>query len=236
MGGHESKQTVTATTTIVATNISSATQNCVQVVVGGNTLDVSGNNNVVQDNNQSVTISVTAECVQRTVNDSNFQTNLNNKIVQDLKDKGVAGTQWLDNSKDSNDTTLTNSITTSVSNTTVQNCLMSLNGSNVINVSGNNNIVSKNTQTTAIKAISTCYSKSANASDTISDITDGANQTNDHTSDNPFAFITDAITAMAKSAMMIAGFIFVAIICFVFLFMYLSRDKRKPSYVTNPDF
>jgi hypothetical protein len=112
---------------------------------------------------------------------------------------------------------------------------MNLNGSNVINVSGNNNIVSKNTQTTAIKAISDCYMKSNNSSDTVSDITDGANQTNDHISDNPFAFITDAITAMAKSAMMIAGVIFVIVICFVFLFMYLSRSKSK-SYITNSDF
>jgi uncharacterized membrane protein len=61
------------------------------------------------------------------------------------------------------------------------------------------------------------------------DISDIVNQHSTYDSENPFAFITDAIEAVMKSAMVFLAVIFIIIVCLVAIFMALHQKKKAPT-------
>lgn len=233
MGGHSSKQTVAATSAVAAKAVQNATQNCVTVTSGGNTIDVSGDGNYVEGVAQTVSFSVDPTCGVLTGQASDFSSSMQDSMSQILKDQQVAMTEWMDTSKDTQATNLNQAVSTSFTQNNVQTCLSSLNGQNVVNVSGDGNYLRRLVQDSSQDVITSCLLKNTQTNQAINDITDTINQKGSYGSENPFAFIPDAIAGVAKSAIVSAVIALVALICFVAIFLALRR-RAPPKGAAGP--
>ena len=234
MGGHQSRQSVNISTSVVSNIVQESTLSCLTYMNGANVINIVGDDNVVIDATQTVSITVKSDCVSDASQKTDLQTNLNASITQTLKDQEVAMTQWMDHSSDDNEASLTQSVTSNVTLKTAVTCLNNLSGKNILNVEGNANVVKRSLQTNTLNLISQCLLSQGQVTNAITDITDTLNQHNDYTSENPFAFITDAIEAIAKSAMMLIAVIFILLICFVVVFESLHQKKKTPLPIGPP--
>lgn len=228
MGGHQSKQTVGVSTNVAANIVQNTAQNCISVAYGGNTININGNYNNVSGVDQTVSISINSDCSTFAQQNSTFDADLQNALTQALNDQEVALTEWMDNSRDDQSASVSNSVTANFTQNTVQNCVNTLNGYNILNVTGTGNVVKDITQNATLNVISQCLLGNGQTSSVVSDITNTVNQQSTYVSQNPLAFIADAIAAIFKSLIVAAAVVFVVIICFVMLFLLL-RGKKQPS-------
>jgi len=227
MGGHHSKQSMKATSSIVTKVSSEQTQNCIQVADGTNLLNVYGNANVVTHITQDMTFEIKADCVNQMVESNKFEADLQNQIQQQLKSQDIAMTSWLSAGSDNQSAEIDNSVTTLISTKVIQNCLTSLTGRNVINIQGSNNVVSDVVQQQSQSALTSCIQGTKESNSTIANITNVANQALSHIDKNPFAFITDAIKAVVTSIAVLIGVVVVAVVMMVIVGKTLSLSKKK---------
>ena len=228
MGGHQSKQSISASTRVVGSVVQKVAQDCISYVNAENIIVIRGNGNIVGTVDQSVSIRVDSDCRILSSQDAEFTTKLNDSMTQVLSDQQIALTQWLDNSKDDTENSISQTIKNKVTQTTVQTCLTNVNGHNVFAISGDDNVVSKATQSSAIDVISNCMLNQGQQSDTVSDISNTINQHSTYVSQNPLAFLTDTLEAIMKSAMTLLAVVFIVIVCFIVIYMGLRRDKKPP--------
>jgi hypothetical protein len=208
--------------------VQEATQNCVTYVSGGNTLNIGGSGNVVQNVDQEVVVSVDAKCAADTTQSTTFATTMQDSFGQQLKDQQVALTQWLDSGRDDNEASINQDISMSVRTSTIQNCLANIDQRNLIDVGGSGNVVADVVQKSTTSLLSQCLMGSSQTADMVNDITNKINQTSEYESKNPLAFITDAISAMFKSLVYAAAIALIVLICLAGIFMVLrGRRKRK---------
>ena len=237
MGGHTSKQSIKASTSIAANIVQNTAQNCINVSYGGNTFSIDGNYNDISGVSQTVSVAVSAGCSTFAGQNTTFSNDLSHALTQFYDDQEVALTQWLDNSRDDQETNISQSVTANFTQSAVQSCVNNLNNINIFSVTGNGNVVKDVTQTVTLNVLSQCLLQNGQTNDVVSTITNTINQHGTYTSENPLAFITDAIGAVAKSALAVAAVIFIVIVCFVFLFMLMrrsSRQKDRPEVVVAP--
>lgn len=225
MGGHSSSLSVKMTTNMVSDGLYSTTQNCLVYANSDQKIVVNGNGNIVQGNTQQTSVQVDQDCYQKSVTDVSLQQAVNSQIIQSLKDQQVAMTQWLDSGKDDVSTTVSTNVTSKISVTSTQNCIANLSSSQAIIVQGNENIVSGNVQKSARTAMLDCVQGTQQTSSVTQDTTNSVNQHGEYQSENPFAFITDAITACFKSALIFAAVAFIIIVALVFVFMIFHHKK-----------
>lgn len=228
LDGHKSTQKISQTTEIVANAVQQTTQQSVNYVNGNNLINLSGSGNIVSDVTQTMSISVDSKTLAQVTQSATFQNTLTDTITQQIKNESIALTQWLDNSKEDNESQIYQSINTNVTSQTVQFCVNNINSQNILNVSGSGNVLAKVLQNSTVDMISQCLMGQDQSSKAINDITNTINQTSSSVSKNPFAFITDAIESVMKSAMAIAAIIFIVIVCFVGVLVYLQSRESKP--------
>jgi hypothetical protein len=236
MGGHESKQSASATTNIIASAVQSVSQSCTSYQNGDNKVVIDGNGNVVGNVTQTMAVVIDSTCAAQVTQDASFQNKISDSVAQALKDQEVALTEWMDNSKDDSETHVHENITTSVTSATVQKCLNSINDENIVIVTGERNVVGHIIQTETATLLSRCLLGDGQVSDTVNDVTNTINQHSEYTSENPLAFITDAIEAILKSFMMVAAIIFIVIICFVSIFAISRHGQKKTAPPPSPAF
>jgi hypothetical protein len=230
MGGHSTKQTVTANTSLVSNMYMSTTQNCLTVSQGTQVMYVGGSGNVFENNQQSMTLGADMKCVQNSVNQTKVNQNIQNEIVQKLKDQQVAMTQWLDTGKTEVSANIEQKVETTITINTIQNCIAGLTGKQIMAVSGQGNVFRNNVQTQALTVVTQCVQGSQNTQDMTTDIANTINQHSEYKSENPLAFITDAIQNVIKSVIMVAAIAFIVIVAMVFLFMVL-KPKSATTFV-----
>jgi hypothetical protein len=239
MGGHQSKQSISASTKVVGSVVQTVSQDCITYVNSANEIVIRGNGNVIGTVDQSVSIKVSTTCGVFNDQDSTFTSKLNDSMTQVLSDQQIALTQWLDNSKDDTENSISQTIKTNVKQATVQTCLNNVNGHNVFAISGDDNVVGKATQASALDVISSCMLNQGQQSSTVNDISNTINQHSTYTSQNPLAFLTDALEAIMKSAMTLLAVVFIVIVCFIVIYMSLRRGKKPPPptiYQAGPSF
>lgn len=236
MGGHSSSLSANVTTNIVSSGVYDASQNCVVDASGGQSIIIDGSGNIIDGVDQIMDLQISSNCYQSQVTNTDLQSAVDNQIAQTLADQQVAMTQWLDNGGDSVNSNIATSVTSNITIDNTQNCVEALNASQLLLVRGNSNVVRNVLQQQSAKGMLTCMQESENTSSFVQDTTNSVNQHSDYTSENPFAFITDAIAAMFKSALMAAAVIFIIIIALVFLFMVLHHKKpaATPEFIVWP--
>lgn len=227
MGGDQSRLSVSVTDNVVMSAVQDVTQDCINSVDSSNVIDVTGGGNIVDRNTQKVSVKIKSNCIQESSQNAQFESKLQDTIAQSLKTQSVAMTQWLDNSSNDADSTLNQNISASVLSESVQTCLNTIATDNKIVADGYGNIITNNSQEDINELMSDCLLRDGQTSAIVNNLTNTVNQHSVYKSENPFAFITDSIAAVTKSAMLLFAAIFIIIVCFVGIFLAL-RDKKKP--------
>lgn len=228
MGGHSSKQTVSASTTVAANIVQATAQSCIGTSQGSNSVNVGGVGNTVDGVTQSVSLSVNMGCSTFSGQDSTFNNDLQNSLSQVLNDQGVALTQWMDGSRSDQASSIRQDVTTNFTQENVQNIVQKLNGYNVLNVQGVGNTVKDVAQTAALSVIATGLQQNGQTNAVVNSITNTVNQHGQYKSANPLAFITDAIQSSIRTVGIAIIAVIVILICFVLLVVALRRS-RKPA-------
>ena len=225
--GHKNYQEADVSSTIIGSVTQTNYSDCETYTSNGNTLNINGNNDVIQGVDQKITLSVDTACVTQDPLNYSFSSRVQNSAIQQLADEQIALTQWLDNSKDTITTSLSTDLELGVTQTNSQNCMDSINANNTINVTGDYDVVKNVTQTYSLDTVTGCHMKDGVAFKASNSMTNTLNQHLLYTSVNPFAFITDAITAITHSIALLVAFCFIVFICFVALFAVLRHRSRR---------
>jgi len=226
---------VTESTNIVSSVTQKVTQNCVTAVNSNNEIVIQRNGNILSNIDQELSVSVSSTCMAQVVQAGTFQANLQNAAAQVTKTETISGLGWLDCGEDDSATTITNNVSTTTTSDTVQNCVNSIQGKNLINITGNQNVMQNVLQKNTIQMFSKCVLGNTQQTSTVNDITNTANQQSTYTAKNPFAFITDAFEATVKSVAMMIAIVFIILICLGAIVMALSssgKNKDLPGF--NP--
>jgi hypothetical protein len=115
--------------------------------------------------------------------------------------------------------------------------MASLNGTQLFIVSGTDDVVVDNMQDQTMALAQQCLMSGGQTTDVVNKSTNTVNQHSTYISKNPLAFITDAIEAALKSAMMIAAVVFIAIVILVLVFEIGTRGhkhKEAPEILVAP--
>ncbi len=234
--GHKNYQEVDVSSTIIGSVTQTNYADCETYASGGNEVKIDGDNDVISGIDQTITLNVDMACVTQDPLNYAFSSRVQNSALQQLADSQVAMTQWMDNSKDSVSTNISADLELSVLQENSQNCMNSINANNTINVTGDNDVVKNITQEYSLDTITSCHMKDGVAFKASNSMTNTINQHLVYTSVNPFAFITDAIVAIADSVALLVAFCFIIFLCFIALFAILrhrSKSKQRAAAVAE---
>ncbi|GFR88689.1 protein E248R [Elysia marginata] len=235
MGGHTSRQTIDLSTGIFTSASMRVAQNCLTFMDGSQVISVYGSGIVFKGNIQRSTLSVDSKCVSQLSQKDSFTNELTNRVAQELKDQELALTQWMDPSGDDQDTDVSTMVATAIEFKDVQNCLGSLQGTQLFIIRGNDDEIVGNLQEQTLALASTCLMGGKQAVNAVNSVTNTINQHSTYDSKNPFAFITDAIETTFKSAMAMAAVVFIAIVVLIFVFE-IGTDHGKSRTSPMMDF
>jgi len=236
MGGQHSYQAVSDTLNSSSSVIENLTQNCISYVDASNNLLIQGTGNVANNITQKVTASVSSSCMSENVTAQSLTDAVNDSVAQTMKNQSVALTGLLDDSSQTIKDKLTVDASTLTSVTSVQNCINGYNSSNFMLIAGTGNVVKNAIQQNQLTANNKCLSGDQTTSNTAVSSTNTANQYSQDISSNPFSFITDAIKSIMGEGILAIAFIFILVVCCVFVFAaFIFYFNRKPQLVRDED-
>ncbi len=198
MGTNQSVST-TDTTSVVSTQIQNTTGGCMFSDDASNTIDISGNDNVVSGVTQSEKVMMSDTCVSSALSNSNLADSLANQIMSGSSNSSSSfwsAFGWTGNSTKAN---ISNYISQFSINDTANTCSTNLNGNNVLAIVGNNNVVEGISQTEVDNLYGNCVLTTGGTNDMINTITDATNQTATNSANNPISPIIDSIESMFKN-------------------------------------
>jgi hypothetical protein len=215
MGGHHSRQSVSASENVVAKATMNVAQDCISYVAGSQTMDVEGSGNVFSGNVQRSSLVVDSKCMSNLSQSATFQDKLAAQVKQELRDQQVALTGWLNPGSDTQVSDIAQSVSTAVTYNDAQKCLNRLSGRQILTVKGDDNEVTNNLQSQTLSLVSDCMMAGSQAAAAVNSMTNSVNQHSTYVSKNPLAFIPDAIEATIKSVAAMAALVFIALIILV---------------------
>ena len=232
MGAHQSTQTVDQTSKVVSTASMSSVQECLVTSVGGQEIVIWGDDNVVTDVDQNLTITVAAKCKNNPDMGANYDNDVKFNLTQQLKEhKGFLG-GFGDFGHDTQVEHMTQNITNNIKFEAMQKCVYDTAGTQVFVVKGDNNVVHGALQQEALKIAGGCILNLQGSADVVNKQTNTINQHSDYSADGPLDVIADMFKNMFSSGMMsILAVCFIVFICFILLvFMALKvGHKKKPA-------
>ncbi len=227
MGGHQSKQSVSVTSQVISRAIQNVTQDCVSVGVGENTISIKGDYNVFSGVSQKLSITVNEDCSTLAAQDSKFGADMASATASALGSESVALTQWLDNSKSSQSTNISQTVSNTFTTNVVKKCISSLTGMNNLFVSGNANVVKNVTQETAIDRVASYILSDGQTAGAATTVADTVNQHALYASENPLNFIADAVEASTRTALRALAIFLIVVACFVAIFIAARTPRRS---------
>ena len=233
MGGHHSRQSVSETTKTITDATFKSTQNCITISDGGNTFSIMGDNNFVQNVNQTTSLSVDGTCAQKLASSSDFSSRIASEVSQSLKTQEQAMMSWATPGKSTSKANVSNVVQNNITSELVQNCLAQLSGQNVFSIVGSNNVTQNVLQSTTMSKFGGCMGNSAAVAKAATDVTNTVNQKMQDVQKSPFAFITDAIQGAVADVAIVVGIIVFAVVMLVVLAKLLG--KKKPQAPPLPD-
>jgi len=227
MGGHQSRQTLSATGRVVTTATLAQMQNCQAHLEGQNVVTVDGEDNTVEGVHQDLALNYNKGCVQHQTSRQGFEESLSNTIAQSLKSQEVALTSWLSAGSSDQADVIKNLIRNDVTTNVVQDCMGELSGRNIVRVRGRGNVEKDVTQALEVSVVQKCMQGTANSMKAIAGVTNLANQHLSHVSTNPLSFIADAIHAVTGSLFGAVGLAVGVVVAFVVLVLFLHHRREE---------
>ena len=227
MGGHTSKTTATAVATIASSDIQTATVDDVSYTSGSNTFTLSGDGDVVDVVTQTVKVSIDTASAVTAAASSATQDQIASDLENTSSDHSVSFTQWLDDSGDTTASTVTETVTQLTDQQNLTSCFTNLDGSNIIAISGSGDVVKDFIQTSMASEVASCIMNSNETASAVAAATNAINQSATYASENPFAFVTDAIEAVARDALLFAVVAFILVVAFVLVSKELAERAAR---------
>lgn len=193
VGGSKSKSTAEMVSELVAETMYKNQMQIGQAVAIQQTIDVSGEYNVVKDVVMRQAIQLNADAFQNTQNLTKMQTQVENAIQQFAKTSSQALLSMLEKQEAENNLYLRNSVRNSVTSETMQNIAQTINAAQGISVSGKHNIVTNVTMEQLQDIYVSAAQSALNDTQLIQDIKNKTKQEAVAESLNPIATIVDAI-------------------------------------------
>ena len=224
MGGKSSSLKQEHVINIVSEAIYNLTQNCKSDISNTNTIEVRGNNNIIDNVNQTIKVNFSMDCVSRVMQDSKLTNKMTDQVMQALKDSGVALTGFADGGQDRVENKLKQNIRNTVTTNVIQNCLIKIASENKVKIVGSGNKLKDIQQSSTVSAISKCLSTNKTFMSGVNNITNIANQNLETTEKNPLSFISDIFTGLSKSMMMIVGIVVLIIAAVIIGAIFLLKS------------
>lgn len=231
MGGHQSKQSVDMSTSLITNAVMNITQDCQTTINSNQIMNQYGTGNVFKGNVQRSTISINQKCLSKMNQSGEFSNKISSAIAQEMKDQTVALTQWADAGKDSQSTRLHNAVTTNITFNDVQNCAVSIDKKQIMNQVGNDQIMEDQLQESVTNVMKTCLMSGGQTANVANDITNTVNQHSEYKSENPLNFIADTFRAIGSSIMSVVYLIIIFIVGIVVVLFFIGgggKKKKKP--------
>lgn len=221
MGANTSSLSFKDSSSLVTNVIQSTTQSCITSDIGGNSILIDGNYNVLDNVTQTLSFTVNQNCSAMVEDPDNFSSAVANSIQQQLAQTSAELGSFLSGSQGDNaNTSITNAVTTNITQETVQNCLMQNSFPQSITVIGNGNDLMNVTQSTVADVIMTCTLNQNGAITSAQTIADTVNQISNQAMTNP---ISDCIDKIFGAGIVGIVVIFVVLIVSIILYKMVNR-------------
>lgn len=224
MGGHYSTQTVKESSDVLTSAVFDQAQNCTTVSQGRNVIHI-GQGKDLGPITQNVTIQVDSACVSRTLAQGDFQQEVSNSIAQKMRQKEIALLEWMSAGGADQTSDIQNNVTTNIQSQTVQSCMATLNGSNVIDagsLTGGGPI----SQAIDLSGVQKCFQGTKQGYTSSADLSNTVNQYSQYEAQNPLAFISDAFVSVFQSIIATAAIAFIVIVALVLLYHALKDHEH----------
>jgi len=221
---------------LVTNVIQSTTQSCITSNVGGNSIVVDGNYNVLEDITQSLTFTVNQNCSAMVEDPDDFSTSISNAIQQQLSQSSAEVGSFLSGLQDDNAaSSITNAVTTNITQETVQNCLSQNSFPNSITIIGNGNDILNVTQSTVADVIMSCSLNQNGAITSSQTIADTLNQSSSQAQTSPFQPLLDSMNKIFAEGIGAVVIMFVVLIVLVILFKAISGIRKSKKSKASDD-
>lgn len=221
MGSNSSSLSYTDASALVTNVIQSTTQSCITSDVGGNSITIDGNYNVLDNVTQTLSFTVNQNCSAMVEDPDDFSTSISNSIQQQMAQQSAEMGSFLSgDQKDSATSSITNNVTNNITQETVQNCLSQNSFPQSITVIGNGNDLMNVTQSTVADVIMTCALNQNGAIISAQNIADTVNQTSNQALTNP---VSDCIDKLFSAGIVGIVVIFVVLIVSIILYKMVTR-------------
>jgi hypothetical protein len=170
MGGQSSKAKSKIVTDIIVDVVSKDLLNCSEMIRQQQGLDISGSGNVFDGVSMKQAFVIKTNCSQSINRDTEIQNIIAQKIQQSAEAQGEVIVSALGREKASVVSEIANKISNSINRQTIMNCASSINNSQIISVSGNNNIVRNVTMEQHGEMVRGCVQKLAEQTRLVNDL------------------------------------------------------------------
>lgn len=226
MGAAKSKLTVNATSASIANGLLKSTEDCLTYVSADQSIIVSGQDNVVSDVTQTMSMTADASCVGSSVSVASIQNSIKTDVGQTAQTAIDKATDLVDSSGATVETDIAASVETNITEEVAKSCLSALSGKQLVLVTGNNNLVTGTNQEQKANMVSSCLLQTTQGFNAATNIADLVNQQSDYSAKGPIADATDAWASVSKSAIYMIAVFFILIIVAVIMFEVIH--SRSP--------
>lgn len=218
MGGQESKAKSKIVTEIITDVLIRDTLNCSQLIQQEQGLNISGSGNVIDGLSMKQAYYIHTECMQSIKRTTDIQNEIAQKIQQAAEAQGEVIVSALGRERSKVVSEIRNKISNTINKESITSCVSTINASQIVNVSGNNNIVKNVSMEQHTKMVRDCMQR-------LADRTNLVNQLN----------LEQTQTASAKEAglfgWMQSGYgtiVLIVIVGLVFLYIFLKTGGSGP--------
>lgn len=231
MGGSSSTSSISDTSALVSNVLIQSTTDCVTGSSQSNSINLFGNNNKVDNIYQKATLSFSSSCEGGTKASDSVVNGLSNTLNNSQSSETQALVGFLDSSKQQVNEKINTKVTDTLQSQSAVSCLTSLNGSNQINIGGNNNSADNWQQTSSIDYLQHCINSSDTTNNGTSDITNYSAANQQYKSDSILEPFTAAFEYLTKDiTLSVIGFVVLCILV-ACVYFYIS-SKRTPTAAT----
>lgn len=199
MGGSSSTANITDSSSVQSAIMLNATADCISSASGGNTIDVSGNYNSIVDNQQNLAITFDSSCNITEDENADFNSLVTSGINSNLSSTTQEALGWLDDTRTSQQETITSLVSSSVNVSTTQQCMSNVSTANQIDVQGSYNYIGGNIQNATLKSLTNCVLSNASGATSSNVIANTSNLSTTYTSANFFSPLMDAFISMSEN-------------------------------------
>lgn len=218
MGGQESKAKSKIVTEIITDVLIRDTLNCSQLIQQEQGLNISGSGNVIDGLSMKQAYYIHTECMQSIKRTTDIQNEIAQKIQQAAEAQGEVIVSALGRERSQVVSEIRNMISNTINKESITSCVSTINASQVVNVSGNNNIVKNVSMEQHTKMVRDCMQRLADKTNLVNKLD-----------------LEQTQTASAKEAglfgWMQSGYgtiVLIAIVGLVFLYIFLKTGGSGP--------